>query len=77
MALRILAKILCVVKISFLMATASAPQSYGHNTVAGCLKECYIFLFIKDCITGAQVLPTNFLLLCRSHSTCFVAVGCR
>lgn len=68
----------CVwLRFSYLMATASWPQSYGHSIVAGYLQECYIFLFIKDCIAGAQVLPTNFLLLYRSHSTCFVAVGCR
>lgn len=35
--------------------------------MAGYFKPCYRFSFIKDCTTGAQVLPTKFL--CKTHST--------
>lgn len=33
------------------------------------------FSFIKDCITGAEMLPTKFLLLCRNCSTSVLCSG--
>lgn len=46
-----------------------ATYSYGHNIMAGYFKPCYRFLFIKDCVTTAQMLLLNSCCCAETGST--------